>query len=98
MKDYNESQTRTFKTFLVFTMSCLSILLILMTVTSQTYRISEIAYNFNDDFELKSLEQLYGKSIWMVDENSFEGVYKDNPDIKKLSITKDLPSRLTYYC
>ena len=94
MKDYNESQTRTFKTFLVFTMSCLSILLILMTVTSQTYRISEIAYNFSEDFELKSLEQLYGKSIWMVDENSFEGVYTDNPDIKKLSITKDLPSRL----
>ena len=94
MNDYNESQTRTFKTFLVFTMSCLSILLILMTVTSQTYRISEIAYNFSEDFELISLEQLYGKSIWMVDENSFEGVYTDNPDIKKLSITKDLPSRL----
>ena len=94
MTDYTANQIRTFKTYLVFTISCLSILLILMTITSQIYRVNEISYDINRDYDFKSLQKLYGKSIWLVDENSFEDIYADNPDIKKLSITKDLPNRL----
>jgi hypothetical protein len=43
---------------------------------------------------MESLNLLYGKSIWFIDENSFDQIYEDNPDIKNLNITKRLPNKL----
>ena len=65
-----------------------------MNTTSQKYRINEITNNINLSSNLQSLNNLYGKSIWYIDENSFEQIYTENPVIKKLTITKNLPNKL----
>ena len=65
-----------------------------MNTTSQKYRINEITNNIDLSSNLQSLNNLYGKSIWYIDENSFEQIYTDNPVIKKLTITKNLPNKL----
>ena len=65
-----------------------------MNTTSQKYRINEITNNIDLSANLQSLNNLYGKSIWYIDENSFEQIYIDNPVIKKLTITKNLPNKL----
>ena len=65
-----------------------------MNSSSQKFRVSEIEYSMEDQLAMESLNLLYGKSIWFVDENSFEQIYDDNPDIKNLNITKRLPNKL----
>ncbi|MDB4823625.1 FtsQ-type POTRA domain-containing protein [Acidimicrobiia bacterium] len=65
-----------------------------MNTTSQKYRINEITNNIDLSSNLQGLNNLYGKSIWYIDENSFEQIYTDNPVIKKLTITKNLPNKL----
>ena len=65
-----------------------------MNSSSQKFRVSEIEYSVEDQLAMESLNLLYGKSIWFVDENSFQQIYDDNPDIKNLNITKRLPNKL----
>ena len=92
MTDYNQNQIRTFNTFLGFVITCLITLIVSMTLTSQIYRVDEISYNSNKDFDFTSHKKVYGKSIWLVSENAFDDTYGDNPDIKKLFIQKDIPN------
>ncbi|MBL6837417.1 MAG: FtsQ-type POTRA domain-containing protein [Candidatus Actinomarina sp.] len=94
MNEYINNQIVIFKTFLIFSLSCLILLLVVMNTTSQKYRINEITNNIDLSSNLQSLNNLYGKSIWYIDENSFEQIYTDNPVIKKLTITKNLPNKL----
>ena len=95
MNEFTQNQMRTFRSFIVFTLFILVISLTIMTSTSQRYRISEIVYNVDQQLNFQSLTYLYGKSIWFVDENSFDQTYEDNPEVKNLSITKELPAKLT---
>lgn len=94
MNEYINNQIVIFKTFLIFSLSCLIVLLVVMNTTSQKYRINEITNNIDLSSNLQSLNNLYGKSIWYIDENSFEQIYTENPVIKKLTITKNLPNKL----
>lgn len=94
MNEYTQNQIRTFKTFLIFIMITLIVALSAMITSSQKYRIDYIEYSIEDSIGYQSLEMLYGKSIWFVDENSFSTLYQDNPEVKNLSITKNLPNRL----
>ena len=94
MNDFSQVQIRTFRTFLTFSLLVLVITLTIMVSNSQKFRISEIEYVLDNQLEFQSINLLYGKSIWFVDENSFEQIYKDNPEVKNLSITKELPDKL----
>ena len=94
MNEFSQVQLRTFRTFLTFSLLVLFISLSIMVSNSQKFRISEIEYILDNQIEFQSLNLLYGKSIWFVDENSFDQVYKDNPEVKNLSITKEIPNKL----
>ncbi|MDA9275396.1 FtsQ-type POTRA domain-containing protein [Acidimicrobiia bacterium] len=94
MNEFTQIQLRTFKSFLVFSLLVLVVSLTFVVTTSQKYRISQIDFDSNINLNLQSIDTLYGDSIWFVDENSFEDVYNDNPEIKNLSITKQLPTNL----
>ncbi|MDB3984016.1 FtsQ-type POTRA domain-containing protein [Acidimicrobiia bacterium] len=94
MNEFNLNQIRFFKSFLTFALVVLVTSLIIINSSSQKYRISEIDHSIEDQLFMESLNSLYGRSIWFVDENSFDQIYKDNPDIKNLNITKRLPNKL----
>ena len=94
MNEFSQVQLRTFRTFLTFSLLILFTSLSIMVSNSQKFRISEIEYVLDNQLEFQSLNLLYGKSIWFVDENSFDQVYKDNPEVKNLSITKEIPNKL----
>ena len=94
MNEFNLNQIRFFKSFLTFALVVLVTSLIIMNSSSQKFRISEIDHSMEDQLVMESLNSLYGRSIWFVDENSFDQIYKDNPDIKNLNITKRLPNKL----
>lgn len=94
MNEFTQIQLRTFKSFLAFSLLTLIIFLIFFNSNSQKYRISQIDINFSNNLDFRSIDSLYGSSIWFVDENSFENIYKDNPEIKNLLITKQLPNNL----
>ena len=94
MNEFTQIQQRTFKSFLVFSLLVLVVSLTFVVTTSQKYRISHIDFDSNINLNFQSIDTLYGDSIWFVDENSFEDVYNDNPEIKNLSITKLLPTNL----
>ena len=94
MNEFSQVQLRTFRTFLTFSLLVLFTSLSIMVSNSQKFRISEIEYVLDNQLEFQSLNLLYGKSIWFVDENSFDQVYKDNPEVKNLSITKEIPNKL----
>lgn len=95
MNDFTQIQLRTFKSFLGFSLITLIFAIIFINSNSQKYRISQIDINFSNNLDFSSIDTLYGSSIWFVDENSFENIYIDNPEIKNLSITKKLPNNLT---
>ena len=95
MNEFTQIQLRTFKSFLVFSLLVLVISLTFFITNSQKYRISQIDFDSNINLNFQSINTLYGDSIWFIDENSFEGVYNDNPEIKNLSITKQLPTNLS---
>ena len=94
MNEFNLNQIRFFKSFLTFALVVLVSSLIIINSSSQKFRISEIDHSMEDQLFMESLNSLYGRSIWFVDENSFDQIYKDNPDIKNLNITKRLPNKL----
>ena len=94
MNEFSQVQLRTFRTFLAFSLLVLVTSLSVMFSNSQKFRISEIEYVLDNQLEFQSINLLYGKSIWFVDENSFDQVYKDNPEVKNLSITKEIPNKL----
>ncbi len=94
MNEFNLNQIRFFKSFLTFAFVVLVTSLIIINSSSQKFRISEIDHSMEDQLFMESLNSLYGRSIWFVDENSFDQIYKDNPDIKNLNITKRLPNKL----
>ena len=94
MNEFSQVQLRTFRSFLTFSLLVLVISLTIMVSNSQKFRISEIEYALDNELKFQSINLLYGKSIWFVDENSFDQVYKDNPEVKNLSITKELPNKL----
>ena len=94
MNEFNLNQIRFFKSFLTFALVVLVTSLIIINSSSQKFRISEIDHSMEDQLFMESLNSLYGRSIWFVDENSFDQIYKDNPDIKNLNITKRLPNKL----
>ncbi|MDB4832683.1 FtsQ-type POTRA domain-containing protein [Acidimicrobiia bacterium] len=94
MNEFNLNQIRFFKSFLTFALVVLVTSLIIINSSSQKFRISEIDHSMEDQLFMESLNLLYGRSIWFVDENSFDQIYKDNPDIKNLNITKRLPNKL----
>ena len=94
MNEFNLNQIRFFKSFIIFALVTLAISLIIMNSSSQKFRVSEIEHSIEDQLAMESLNLLYGKSIWFIDENSFEQIYEDNPDIKNLNITKRLPNKL----
>ncbi|MDA7721198.1 FtsQ-type POTRA domain-containing protein [Acidimicrobiaceae bacterium] len=94
MNEFNLNQIRFFKSFLTFALVVLVTSLIIINSSSQKFRISEIDHSMEDQLFMESLNSLYGRSIWFVDENSFDQIYKDNPDIKNLNITKKLPNKL----
>ena len=94
MNEFNLNQIRFFKSFLTFALVVLVTSLIIINSSSQKFRISEIDHSMEDQLFMENLNSLYGRSIWFVDENSFDQIYKDNPDIKNLNITKRLPNKL----
>ena len=94
MNEFNLNQIRFFKSFITFSLAVLVTSLIIMNISSQKYGISEIEHSLEDQLVVESLNLLYGKSIWFIDENSFDQIYEDNPDIKNLNITKRLPNKL----
>ena len=94
MNEFNLNQIRFFKSFIIFALVTLTISLIIMNSSSQKFRVSEIEHSMENQLAMESLNLLYGKSIWFIDENSFEQIYEDNPDIKNLNITKRLPNKL----
>ncbi|MDC3201136.1 FtsQ-type POTRA domain-containing protein [Acidimicrobiia bacterium] len=94
MNEFYLNQIRFFKSFLTFALVVLVTSLIIINSSSQKFRISEIDHSMEDQLFMESLNSLYGRSIWFVDENSFDQIYKDNPDIKNLNITKRLPNKL----
>ena len=94
MNEFNLNQICFFKSFLTFALVVLVTSLIIINSSSQKFRISEIDHSMEDQLFMESLNSLYGRSIWFVDENSFDQIYKDNPDIKNLNITKRLPNKL----
>ena len=75
MNEFSQVQLRTFRTFLTFSFLVLFTSLSIMVSNSQKFRISEIDYVLDNELEFQSLNLLYGKSIWFVDENSFDQVY-----------------------
>ena len=65
-----------------------------MNISSQKYGISEIEHSLEDQLVMESLNLLYGKSIWFINDNSFEQIYKDNPDIKYINYARKSPNKL----
>ena len=94
MNEFNLNQIRFFKSFIIFAFITLATSLIIMNSSSQKFRVSEIEHSMENQLAMESLNLLYGKSIWFIDENSFEQIYEDNPDIKNLNITKRLQNKL----
>ncbi len=94
MNEFNLNQIRFFKTFITFSLAVLVTSIIIMIISSQKYRISEIEHSLEDQVVMESLNLLYGKSIWFVNDNSFEQIYKDNPDIKYINYARRSPNKL----
>ena len=94
MNEFNLNQIRFFKSFITFSLVVLVSSLIIMNSSSQKYRISEIEHSLEDQLFMESLNLLYGKSIWFVNDNSFEQIYKDNPDIKYINYARKSPNKL----
>ena len=95
MNEFNLNQIRFFKSFIIFAFITLATSLIIMNSSSQKFRVSEIEYSIVG--ALTTYEFSYNMvyvSIWFIDENSFDQIYEDNPDIKNLNITKRLPNKL----
>jgi len=94
MNEFNLNQIRFFKSFITLSLVVLVTSLIIMISSSQKYRISEIEHSLEDQLFMESLNLLYGKSIWFVNDNSFEQIYKDNPDIKYINYARKSPNKL----
>ena len=96
MNEFNLNQIRFFKSFIIFALVTLAISLIIMNSSSQKFRVSEIEHSMENQLAMESLNLLYGKSIWFIDENSFDQIYEDNPDIKNLNKLKDYQISLLF--
>ena len=94
MNEFNLNQIRFFKSFITFSLAVLVTSLIIMNISSQKYGISEIEHSLEDQLVIESLNLLYGKSIWFINDNSFEQIYKDNPDIKYINYARKSPNKL----
>jgi len=94
MNEFNLNQIRFFKSFITFSLVVLVTSIIFMIISSQKYRISEIEHSLEDQLVVESLNLLYGKSIWFVNDNSFEQIYKDNPDIKYINYARRSSDKL----
>jgi len=94
MNEFNLNQIRFFKSFITFSLVVLVTSLIIMNISSQKYGISEIEHSLEDQLVMESLNLLYGKSIWFINDNSFEQIYKDNPDIKYINYARKSPNKL----
>ena len=94
MNEFNLNQIRFFKSFITFSLAVLVTSLIIMNISSQKYGISEIEHSLEDQLVMESLNLLYGKSIWFINDNSFEQIYKDNPDIKYINYARKSPNKL----
>ena len=94
MNEFNLNQIRFFKSFITFSLVVLVTSLIIMNISSQKYGISEIEHSLEDQLVMESLNLLYGKSIWFINDNSFEQIYKDNPDIKYINYARRSSDKL----
>ena len=92
--NYGEIEKATFKTFLVFATIIVVVILIFFNITSNVYRIFNIAYDDSLDLNYSSLESLRGTSIWLIDDTYFETFYEQNPSVEKIVIKKQLPRTL----
>ena len=92
--NYGEIEKQTFKTFLAFSGLLVTTVLIFFNITSNFYRVSNIAYINDADLDKTSLESLKGTSIWLVDDTFFDSFYLANPSVEKISIIKELPNTL----
>ncbi len=92
--NYGEIERQTFKTFLAFSGLLVTAVLIFFNITSNFYRVSNIAYINDADLNKTSLESLKGTSIWLVDDAYFDTFYLANPVVEKISIIKELPNTL----
>jgi len=92
--NYGEIERRTFRTFLGFSTLLLGLIVVFSIITSGFYRVSDIAYDYNPELNMNSIESLMGKSIWLVDDSNFENFYEENPTVERISHEKDLPRKL----
>ena len=92
--NYGEIEKQTFKTFLAFAGLLIATILIFLNITSNFYRVSNIAYTNDTDLNKTSLENLKGTSIWLVDDTYLDGFYSANPLVERISIIKELPNTL----
>ena len=77
--NYGEIEKQTFKTFLAFAGLLIAAILIFLNITSNFYRVSNIAYTNDTDLNKTSLENLKGTSIWLVDDTYLDSFYSANP-------------------
>ena len=83
-----------FRTFLVFSFFLLLLLLPSYLIFSSKYIVRNVEFYPKYQVDSSFLETLYGESIWILDENSVEILYRTDPSIEKIELTKILPSKL----
>ena len=56
--------------------------------------VTDVEFSPKYQVDSSFLETLYGESIWILDETSVESLYRADPTIEKIELTKILPSKL----
>jgi len=94
--NYGEIERHTLKTFLAFSTLLFALILVFSTITSRLYRVSDVAYDYNPELNMSSLDSLIGKSIWLVADSDFENFYEENPTVEVISKEVQLPDKLLF--
>ena len=85
-------ESKSFRTFILFTFVLLIILTLLVSIFSYKYRVSTINYDSKLNLNYEGLKEIENLSIWLVNDDNFEKFYLDNPNVKNLEISKQLPN------
>ena len=95
--DFNEQEKVSFRSFLIFSLFLLIILNTGFTLNSAYFRVSKVEVRGSNELFDKAdlIKPALGKSIWLINNDTFSDNMLQIPTIESVIISKEYPNKIT---
>ena len=95
--DFNELEKASLRSFLIFSLFLLIILITGFTLNSTSFRVSDVEVLSSNEIFYKNdfIKPALGKSIWLINNDTFSDNMLQRPTIESLIISKEYPNKIT---